>query len=256
MQCENDPGTKIAERKKRSASLSSRMWNRHANEYIPMLHDSNHVLLKIRPGATVPPTLALLAGRPAHAGPATPPVPIPPPPPPVSAPSTPLPFLGRTKHIPIRTPGDGPTRLTRPNREVDAPQQAPLVPGFTIPAISIPSVGVDIPAVNVPPVHVPAVHIPPVHLPPIQLGPPAPTPTISALHSRSADGSALLPYAVQPPSFRRFDSILERNHGVNCSHCGELIPTGHGEAGVRYLCGNCPTVPGYSLVSCSRYSFL
>lgn len=218
-----------------------------------MLHDANHVLLKIRPGATLPAAsrLALLSSlSPARAQPdgssaATPTAPpMAPPPPPVRPPSAPLPYSGRTQPIEVRLPGDGPIRLTRPDRlasegrepESPAPLVPPIeIPAFTIPAISAPAINLNIPAVEIPAVNIPAVEMPPVLQGLNQAG--------------TAPRSAPNTFPYEPPSFKRFDSVIERNHGVGCSHCGRLIPAGPGEEGVRWLCGNCPTMPGYNLVT-------
>ncbi|GAA5867026.1 hypothetical protein JCM3774_003759 [Rhodotorula dairenensis] len=256
--CENDPGAKAASRRRKNSSaidsaLATMGRTRRQDEYIPMLHDSNHVLLKIKPGATLPRGLGALGLASAGSAGSTPPAPAAPPPPPLSQPTTPLPYLGRAREIPLRLPADGPTRLTRPDPTSSSsatssstvPARTHLVPPFRIPAVSIPGfsvLGATVAPVQLPEINIPAVDFPSVHYPSSSATPTGSTPV-------AAPAPRVLPFAVQPPSFRRFDNIVERNHGVGCSHCGKLIPTGPGESGVRWLCGNCPTVPGYNLCS-------
>lgn len=234
-----------------------------------MLHDSNHVLLKIRPGATLPGGFGRLGslgggGNSSGSSSNTPPAPIAPPAPPLSRPTTPLPYVGRVREIPVRLPADGPTRLTRPEphghtssegertseshfSSSTGPSRSQLVPPIHIPAISV--AGFSLPGgANVAPVHVPEINIPAVEFPTISHPTVSTTPTISTPAAVPVP-PRVMPVAFEPASFRRFDNVVERNHGVGCSHCGKLIPTGPGEEGVRWLCGNCPTVPGYNLVS-------
>uniref|UniRef100_A0A0K3C4G3 BY PROTMAP: gi/472583630/gb/EMS21263.1/ zinc finger, ZZ-type protein [Rhodosporidium toruloides NP11] n=1 Tax=Rhodotorula toruloides TaxID=5286 RepID=A0A0K3C4G3_RHOTO len=68
---------------------------------------------------------------------------------------------------------------------------------------------------------------------------------------------------VRPSTFTRFSSphfthFALASHGVRCRNCEEMIVASHnstggggggggGEQGVRWLCGNCPTVPSYDL---------
>ncbi|GAA5960636.1 hypothetical protein JCM8115_001776 [Rhodotorula mucilaginosa] len=275
--CETDPNAKLASRRRKqnSSTLGSAFSTlggrtRRENEYIPMLHDSNHVLLKIKPGATLPGGFGRLGSvggggaSGSSSSSSTPPAPIAPPAPPLSRPTTPLPYIGRAREIPVRLPADGPTRLTRPeplghassagggasasesSSSSTGPSRSQLVPPIRIPAVNIP--GFSVLGANVAPVRIPAINIPPVDFPTIG------RPTVSTTPTASTPAAApvpprVMPVAIEPASFRRFDNVVERNHGVGCSHCGKLIPTGPGEEGVRWLCGNCPTVPGYNLCS-------
>ncbi|GAA5987315.1 hypothetical protein JCM10908_001905 [Rhodotorula pacifica] len=275
--CEDDPGAKAASRRRKNSSafdsaLSTIGRTRRQNEYIPMLHDPNHVLLKIRPGATLPRTLGGIASVGSASGsssngtpPAQPPPPIAPPAPPLSIPSTPLPYLGRTREFVPRLPADGPTRLTRPDpprhasegsastsSSSTAPARAHLVPPIHIPARSIPGfsvLGATVAPVQLPEINIPAVDFPSIQYPVLSLAPRSAPSAAPTEPSTASSAPQVAQFALQPPSFRRFDNVIERNHGVGCSHCGQLIPTGPGEAGVRWLCGNCPTVPGYNLCS-------
>ncbi|BGP56356.1 hypothetical protein JCM8202v2_003974 [Rhodotorula sphaerocarpa] len=209
--CETDPSAKLASRSKRATALASIGWGRRPHEYIPMLHDANHVLLKIRPGATLPAAsrLALLSSlHPARALPAgssaaTPTAPpMAPPPPPVRPPSAPLPYTGRTQPIEVRLPGDGPTRLTIPDRlaserrEREGPAP-PLVPPIEIPAFSIPAISAPAINLNIPAVEIPAVNIPAVEMPPVLQG-------LNQAGGAARSASNAFPY--EPPSFKRFDS--------------------------------------------------
>lgn len=284
-QCETDPNAKLASRRRKQNSSTigsafSTLGGRtqRENEYIPMLHDSNHVLLKIKPGATLPGGFGRLgSGRVGggNSSSSTPPAPIAPPVPPLSRPTTPLPYVGRVREIPVRLPADGPTRLTRPeplgrassggegtlseshsssSSSSTGPPCSQLVPPIRIPAVSIP--GFSVPGgASVAPVQIPEINIPAVNFPTISHPVISTTPTTSKpIPAPVPVPPRVMPFAVQPASFRRFDNVVERNHGVGCSHCGKLIPTGAGEEGVRWLCGNCPTVPGYNLVSFRVFS--
>ena len=281
-QCETDPNAKLASRRqKQNSSMIGSAFStlggrtRRENEYIPMLHDSNHVLLKIKPGATLPGGFGRLGsvggggGNSRGSSSSTPSAPIAPPAPPLSRPTTPLPYLGRVREIPVRLPADGPTRLTRPeplgrasseegtsseshsssSSSSTGPPRSQLVPPIRIPAVSIP--GFPVPGgASVAPVQIPEINIPAVNFPTISHPIISTTPTTSTpIPAPVPVPPRVMPFAIQPASFRRFDNVVERNHGVGCSYCGKLIPTGPGEEGVRWLCGNCPTVPGYNLVS-------